>query len=362
MARVQQFLDIDVLTAARQRIEHIYDIFDSVVLSLSGGKDSSACLYILKEFHEKHDLGPVNCIFYDEETIPFSSIRVMEWFREQPWVNLHWQCFHHRDNRLILGEFREHIRWDPNREWTRPMPEWAETIEDYGLPAGTIVGDDIKHDDINATLFKGKIAQITGIRAAESLVRYRSVVNKLNENYINTIDQNPSSRIKLCKPIYDWLENDVLKWLMDNDAPLAESYAAQTLTGATLRIGPPLGATSKKFGALREQDPELYEAALRVFPDMAIPARYYDDFDQEAFVQSYAKDGFSGVMRYIYEHVADGAHKDKLIYRVRKYKAMHKLRPDEFPVDHLLRETIKGTYTPKVRGIDKFAKKNQRKR
>lgn len=52
------------------------------------------------------------------------------------------------------------------------------------------------------------MAFLTGIRADESLIRYRASVNKLNENYINATE---CKRVSLCKPIYDWRENDVFK-------------------------------------------------------------------------------------------------------------------------------------------------------
>ena len=47
----------------------------------------------------------------------------------------------------------------------------------------------------------GKVAIVNGIRADESIVRYRSVVNKITENYIA---KSFSPRATLCKPIYDW--------------------------------------------------------------------------------------------------------------------------------------------------------------
>ena len=63
------FLDINCVDAARQRIRHVYDRFDTVAVQFSGGKDSTACLYLAKEVHEERGLGPVKVIFRDEEMI-----------------------------------------------------------------------------------------------------------------------------------------------------------------------------------------------------------------------------------------------------------------------------------------------------
>jgi asparagine synthetase B (glutamine-hydrolysing) len=55
--------------AARERMRHIYDTFDTVCIQFSGGKDSTAILYLAKEIHEERNLGPVKVIFRDEEML-----------------------------------------------------------------------------------------------------------------------------------------------------------------------------------------------------------------------------------------------------------------------------------------------------
>ena len=67
MTRRRMFLDINCVEAARQRIRHVYDTFDTVCVQFSGGKDSTACLFLAKEIHEERGLGPVKVIFRDEE-------------------------------------------------------------------------------------------------------------------------------------------------------------------------------------------------------------------------------------------------------------------------------------------------------
>lgn len=360
MPRVREYLDIDVVTAARERIRHVYDIFDSVVLMYSGGKDSSCVLLLAKEVHEERDLGPVECVFRDGETLPFSSIEILEWANEQDWINLRWQCFPRVDDRLVLGQFRNHIRWDPQREWTRPMPECAEKLSDHGLPWDALINGGVDMDELTATKYKGSIAYMTGIRASESLVRYRSVVNKLNENYINRIEGNANSRIRMVKPIYDWEENDVLKFLHDNEYPLASMYQGQELVGSPLRVGPPLGQASKRIGWLREIEPEFYQAIIDEFPDMEIQDRYWSEFDQDKLVAKYSKDGFKGVIRYIQENIDPGPYRDKVVKRYRMYKAMAENRPEQFPPEHLLKVTVGGANERKVRGTDPEALANKK--
>lgn len=46
MSELKRPLGIDVLTAARQRIAYVFDNFDAVYVSFSGGKDSTALLHL----------------------------------------------------------------------------------------------------------------------------------------------------------------------------------------------------------------------------------------------------------------------------------------------------------------------------
>ena len=50
------FLNISCVEAARARIRHVYDTFDTVCVQFSGGKDSTAVLYLAKEIHEERGL------------------------------------------------------------------------------------------------------------------------------------------------------------------------------------------------------------------------------------------------------------------------------------------------------------------
>jgi predicted phosphoadenosine phosphosulfate sulfurtransferase len=76
----------------------------------------------------------------------------------------------------------------------------------------TRVFDQYTTDAHIAKWYKGKVAFLTGIRAAESVMRYRASINKLNESYINA---SSAPSVSLCKPIYDWQENDVFRFFYE---------------------------------------------------------------------------------------------------------------------------------------------------
>lgn len=90
--RVMKPLAIDVFEAAKERIRHIYQTYDKVVISYSGGKDSTCVLELAIQVAGELGKLPVNVLFFDEEVLmPETEAMVMR-TRARPEVNLVWVC------------------------------------------------------------------------------------------------------------------------------------------------------------------------------------------------------------------------------------------------------------------------------
>ena len=63
----KQYLDIDVFTAAVQRIEAIFDSFERVYVSFSGGKDSGCLVQLALEVARKKKRLPLDVLHIDLE-------------------------------------------------------------------------------------------------------------------------------------------------------------------------------------------------------------------------------------------------------------------------------------------------------
>ena len=83
-------VDLDVWTLTLQRIREVYSMFDKVVVSFSGGKDSTVCLNAT--LHVARELGrlPVRAIFWDEEAIHPPTIEYVRRVYNNPEVHLDW--------------------------------------------------------------------------------------------------------------------------------------------------------------------------------------------------------------------------------------------------------------------------------
>ena len=101
--------------AARARMRHVYDTFDTVCVQFSGGKDSTAVLYLAKEIHEERKLGPVKVIFRDEEMVSPSVIKFMEEVRNYDWVDMEWYCLPQGQEIWSLGRREYCLLWSEQR-------------------------------------------------------------------------------------------------------------------------------------------------------------------------------------------------------------------------------------------------------
>jgi predicted phosphoadenosine phosphosulfate sulfurtransferase len=338
MARLRHFIDIDVLAAAKARINHIYDLFDSVVVCFSGGKDSLATLHLCREVAADRGIHRIDALFRDEEIIPDQIIDFVASYRNLPWLNLKWFTVPLESDKFCLGKTTNYVQWGPGREWVRPKPEWGINL----APGDDRVMSQLTMDEYAASFFNGKIAFLTGIRAEESLVRYRASVNKLNDNYINA---SSSKRVSLCKPIYDWSENDVFKYFYESKIKYCPWYDQQIWAREKLRVATPLGSeAAKRYHRSIAVDPKFYDRVMRIFPSMGIQARYWQEFDREAVIRKYGQEGYAGVLRYIDIEMEDESQKQKARGLVNQAQRNEALGGSDYGVAEVLKLICSGQF------------------
>jgi predicted phosphoadenosine phosphosulfate sulfurtransferase len=341
MTRVKRFIDTNVLEEAKNRIRHIYDLFDQVVVAFSGGKDSLAVLHLVKEVSDELGIGHVNVIFRDEELIPDAVLDFVDEYRQLDWVRMRWFAVPLASNKFILGKTYHYLQWDPAREWIRPKPEHAITLADLGLPESTVLSQ-YDMDEVTASVFKGRVAILNGIRAAESIVRWQASTVKLNENYINATKTKKAS---LAKPIFDWQENDIFRYFYDRGIRYCPHYDAQLWAGQALRVSTPVHAeNAKQIGKLRETSPVFYDQVMDLFPEMLVQERYWSELDVKGQRRQYTQDGFDGVQRWIDDTLTDPKQHELATTRLADVRQRAKVDPYGYPVEFVLREFIGGAY------------------
>lgn len=346
-SKVKGYIDTNVYDESKKRIRHIINTFDKIYVCFSGGKDSLAVLHLVEEVYKEDGIDEkINVIFRDEELIPDDVIEFVQSYYHSGKYNFNYYAVPLKSSKFILGETYDYIQWDPNRRWLREKPDFAIT-----LPEGdNRVFDQYSMDAFCVEGVKGKIAFLTGIRADESLVRLASCCAKKDENYINAT-QTPN--VKLCKPIYDWSQDDIFIYFYRAGIKYCGIYDMQTLNGDALRVATPLHAEcSKRFGKLKTLYPKFYQQLVDIFPEMIVQEKYWDEFDRYGIMYKYDH-SWQGIVDYIRENITDKKQAKLALSRVLASKRTreNKLKNGEglhnlggYPLLYVFKAVLAGQY------------------
>ena len=235
----KKYLDIDVVTASKERIKYLLRSYDKVVVNFSGGKDSNSLLYVAIEAAKELDMLPIEAVYVDHEAEGLHTLDLIDKVKEMPEVNLIRYVLPFELRNACSHYAPKWHPWHPAEKelWLRDIPEDAVTeIDNFYFE----YDKDFKHPldlpfqsngvincmtfqdivDLHITNYQKKginAISLVGIRAEESLARYTIMSRKKTECYISS---NQSSAY----PIYDWKASDVWKYIKQTGRPYNKEY------------------------------------------------------------------------------------------------------------------------------------------
>ena len=267
--------DVNVYEAAIKRFEYLFDNFDKVVVSFSGGKDSTVCLNLALEVAKKKNKLPLDVYFWDEEAIHPDTIEYVERVRQLPEVRFKWLCIPIRHRNACSRKEPYWQCWDPHKKdlWVRDMPNNSDVVTELKEFKWGDSVPDIAHYVYGPE--HGTVADVRGIRADESLRRYRSVAQKTKLNWLGGPRNGHNYPVS---PIYDWTTFDVWTAPRLFGWDYNKSYDIMSMLGvapSTQRVCPPYG--EEPLGGLwiyAQGWPQLWHKMINRVHGAATAGRY----------------------------------------------------------------------------------------
>ena len=249
----KNYLDIDVLMAAKQRIAKVFDDFPRVYVSFSGGKDSSVMLHLVMEEAIKRDR-KVGVLLVDLEgmyKITIEHIQAMyDLYADH--IEPYWVCLPIRLRNAVSVFEPRWMCWEPGKEdvWIRKPPPMAITDEKF-FP---FFRRGMEFEEFVPLFGKwygdGKLtACFVGIRSDESLNRYRTIKGK--KSMFEGLQWTTwlGDGLYNIYPIYDWKVSDVWLYNTRYHKPYNKLYDYMHQAGLTpsqMRICQPYGDDQRK--------------------------------------------------------------------------------------------------------------------
>lgn len=213
----KKYLEKNVLDSAIERISFLFDEFEKIYLSFSGGKDSSVMMHLALDEAKKRGR-KIGILFIDlEAQYAYTIKHVEEMIQEyKNNIDLYWVCLPIVLRNAVSVYEPRWICWDEEKKdvWVRGLPKNKHVISDIKYFHFFKKGMEFEEFVPKfGEWYSGgeKTACMVGIRADESLNRFRAIKN---EKKIKYKDKQYTTKIHGTSlynayPIYDWKTRDV---------------------------------------------------------------------------------------------------------------------------------------------------------
>lgn len=212
------FLKENVLVEARKRISLIFDNFETIVVSVSSGKDSTALYWLVVQEAEKRKR-LINVFFLDQEVEYASTSVLIEKMMSHPNVIPLWYQVSLKMTNATSFEKDMLNSWGEGEEWIREKhPLAIHSISEKYPDRFYSFMEWVEKKYENAAFF-------VGLRSDESLNRLRAVIK--NPGWGDILWSTKAKRGKgtyRFYPLYDWTMGDVWKFIYENNLPYNVIY------------------------------------------------------------------------------------------------------------------------------------------
>lgn len=269
-------LEKNVYQAMLERLHFIFQEFDNIYISFSGGKDSGLLLNIVLDFRDQYYPSQTIGVFHQDFEAQYSATtayveEIFQMLEKRFSVELYWVCLP-MATRTALSSYEMYwYPWDEQKEdiWIRPMPKHDYVIN---LEHNIMTTYHYKmHQEDLAKQFgrwyrlshgNKKTICLLGIRADESLQRYSGFINKRHSYKNQCWITQQFKEVYSGSPLYDWSVEDIWHAYYLFDYPynkLYDLYYKAGLSVSQMRVASPFQDYAKEaLNLYRVIDPQIW--------------------------------------------------------------------------------------------------------
>ena len=220
---VRQYINKNVYEAFLDRMQFIFQEFENIFVSFSGGKDSGLLLNMVLDFRNTYApnrrIGIFHQDFEAQYTVTSEYVeRTFERMEREKNVDLYWVCLPMATRTCFSSYQMYWYPWDDKQQeiWVRPMPKKKYVINMRNNPITTYRYR--MHQEDLARQFgrwyrlshgNRKSVSLLGVRANESLQRYSGIINKKYGYKDQCWITRQFKDTYAASPLYDWKSDDI---------------------------------------------------------------------------------------------------------------------------------------------------------
>ena len=262
----QNYLETNVFEEAIKRVNFVFDNCDDVIVSMSGGKDSTVVFNIALMVAKERGRLPLKVFWLDQEAEWEATDEYMSYVMHRKDVKPYWfQIPFDFTNSLSFEDNFLRV-WDESKEnvWIRPHSDIAITKN----PSDKNRFHDLinilpSYCDVEG---KEQVGVLVGMRISESLNR-RMTLSYGNAQYKGiTWCKKPVKNTRCFYPIYDFNDTDIWAAIAKNKwkyNKIYDKFYRYGITGKDMRVSALIHETAwHSIERLQECEPRIYNRFL----------------------------------------------------------------------------------------------------
>ncbi len=270
----REYVEQTVYEALQDRFKLIFEEFDNIYVSFSGGKDSGLLLNLLLDYRKTYYPDRVIGVFHEDFEAQYTVTteyieRTFEAIKDE--VEPYWVCLPIATRTAMSSYQMYWYPWDDTKKecWVRDMPKHDYVINLERNPITTYRYR--MHQEDLAKQFgrwyrishgNRKTVCLLGMRADESLQRYSGFLNKKYGYKGECWISKQFKDVWCASPLYDWSLSDVWHANYINDYDYNRLYDLYYMAGlkvTQMRVASPFNDYSKdSLNLYRVIDPEIW--------------------------------------------------------------------------------------------------------